>query len=358
MNFDCAIIGGGVAGQALAAELAPHASVCVLEMEAQLGYHASGRSAAMFLAEYGNEIVRALNRASADQLSTLGVLKAKSMMLLAKTGEEDAFETEHRAFQMDRISMSEAKTLFPIIDTQTCITAGFREDIFELDADLMMQKLQKRARAHGVQFITGEPVKSIRPGGNSWILKTPSQTISATVLVNAAGAWVDEVAELAGAQPLGFQPYRRSMARLPAPGGHDVSSWPFVDGVNEGWYAKPDAGKWLVSPQEEDPMAPFDAYADDMVLAEGLARYQDYVTEDVTRVEYSWAGLRTFAPDRALVLGADVELPGFFWCGGQGGYGFQTALAASTMLAEEILGQRPSFESGLRTALSPARFST
>src|SRR5690554_5362353 len=115
---------------------------------------------------------------------------------------------------------------------------------------------------------------------------------------------------MAGAAPLGLQPFRRSMAVIAAPMGHDVGKWPFVDGVDEGWYAKPDAGRWLISPSEQDAAEPHDAWADDMVLAEGLERYQQMVTAPVTRIEHSWAGLRTFAPDRALVIGADGAVPG------------------------------------------------
>jgi len=147
------------------------------------------------------------------------------------------------------------------------------------------------------------------------------------------------------------------MARMPAPGGHDPASWPMIIGAGETWYAKPDAGKWIVSPAEEDPVdAPHDAWADDMVLAEGIARYQPFVTEDVTRVETTWAGLRTFSPDRTLVLGRDAAEPDFIWCSGQGGYGFQTAPAASQLLADLIAGRAPALPPEIVAALSPERF--
>ena len=176
------------------------------------------------------------------------------------------------------------------------------------------------------------------------------------MIVNAAGAWADQIAALAGIAPLGLQPLRRSMARIPAPGGHDVSSWPTLLGVGETWYSKPDAGALIVSPAEEDPAEPHDAWADDMVLAEGLARYEEMVSEPVTRLISNWAGLRTFAPDRVLVIGRDRSHPGFFWLAGQGGYGFQTSAAASQLAAELICGQPPELDAATVAALSPARF--
>jgi glycine/D-amino acid oxidase-like deaminating enzyme len=145
------------------------------------------------------------------------------------------------------------------------------------------------------------------------------------------------------------------MARLPAPGGHDVSGWPMLIGAGETWYAKPDAGKLLVSPADTDPVEPHDAYADDMVLAEGLARYEEMVTEPVTRVESNFAGLRSFVADGTLVLGPDPDQPDFIWCAGQGGYGIMTAPAASQLIADLVAGRAPGLDAATVTALSPAR---
>jgi D-arginine dehydrogenase len=157
-------------------------------------------------------------------------------------------------------------------------------------------------------------------------------------------------------RPLGFVPNRRSMARIPAPGGHDISKWPMLFGAGETWYAKPDAGALIVSPAEEDPQEPHDAWADDMVLAEGLARYEEMVTEPVTRLISNWAGLRTFSPDRVLVIGRDPRESDFFWLAGQGGYGFQTCPAASRLAADLIGGRATGLSPCLVHALDPARF--
>ena len=356
---DIIIIGGGIAGLSAAAALATHASVTLLEAESQLGYHASGRSAAMFLADYGNDVVRALNYASKDhhQNANGGVLSKRGMMLLGRPSEKDDFTAEAKAFGMSEISMDEAHRHIPILHPVNAAFAAYREDAFDLDADRLLQNYTTEARRGGVNIVTNSPVTGITKPKGMWEVTAGTNTYQAAILVNAAGPWVDKIAKLAGIAPLGFQPYRRSMARLPAPGGHDVSTWPFVDGVNERWYAKPDAGGWIVSPSEEHPMDPHDAWADDMVLAEGLDRYSEMVTEPVTRLETSWAGLRTFAPDRSLVIGADTADPSFYWLAGQGGYGFQSAPAASKLLADLILGRAPELGADVVHLLSSGRFS-
>lgn len=357
-NTDIVIIGGGVAGQTVAAHLAPHAKVTVLETEPQLGYHASGRSAAMFLESYGNDIVCALNRASADALRAANVLKQKHFMLIAGAGQNALFDTERAGFGAAEISVSDAAGYLPILDTAATTRAAYYDRAFDLDTDLLMQSFQKTARRHGAQFVTNAPVTAITHTETGWTVLTSAGTHAAPILVNAAGAWADPVATLAGVAPLNIQPFRRSMARLPAPGGHDTTDWPFVDAIGESWYAKPDAGAWLVSPSEEHPMDPHDAWADDMVIAEGLDRYGAFMTEPVTRVLSTWAGFRSFAPDRALVLGPDRAKPAFYWCAGQGGYGFQTAPAAGALVAAQILGHAPELDATTIAAVSPARFDT
>lgn len=356
MKSDVLIIGGGIAGLSAAAALTPQASVTLLEAEDALGYHASGRSAAMFLKDYGNDMVRALNYASAPHHEAAGILTPRGMMMVARRHERDDFMAEAAHFNMQEIGVDQALSHVPILNSDTCAYAAYREDAHDLDADRLLQGYAGLARRGGASIMQKSRVSAITRTGGGWQVQAGDKTFQAEILINAAGAWVDEIARLAGIAPLGFQPYRRSMARIPAPNGHDVSKWPFLDGVNERWYAKPDAGKWIVSPSDEDPVDPHDAWADDMVLAEGLARYEEMVIEPVTRLETSWAGLRTFAPDRALVIGADVADPAFYWLGGQGGYGFQTAPAASRLIADLVTGQTPEIGADIASALSPARF--
>lgn len=356
---DILIIGGGIAGVSAAAALSSQANVTLLEAEPQLGYHASGRSAAMFLADYGNSVVRALNHASEDHLQNAngGVLSKRGIMLVARPSERNDFIAQAKAFNIDEISMEEARAHVPILHPTQTGFAAYRDDAYDLDADRLLQNYAAEARRNGANIVTNSRVSAIIKTNGNWQVTAGEKTFRATIIINAAGAWVDKIATKAGINPLGFQPFRRSMARLPAPGGHDVSTWPFIDAVNERWYAKPDAGHWIVSPSEQDLVEPHDAWADDMVLAEGLDRYSEMVTEPVTRLETSWAGLRTFSPDRALVIGASLDDPSFYWFAGQGGYGFQSAPAASALIADVVLGQMPSLPSNIVKALSPQRFS-
>lgn len=355
---DILIIGGGIAGLSAAAALSGHAKVTLLEAEPQLGFHASGRSAAIYLSEYGNGMVRALNHASKPELDSIdgGVLTKRGMLLLARPDERQDFLDEKQPFEMDEISMQEARGMVPILHPVNTAYAAYRDDVYDLDTDRLLQYYTKTARRNGADIVTSGRVSGISKTSKRWEVLAGKTNYNADILVNASGAWVDEIARLAGISPLGFQPYRRSMARIPAPGGHDVSAWPFLDAVNERWYGKPDAGSWIVSPFDEHPMDPHDAWADDMVLAEGLERYSEMVTEPVTRLQSSWAGLRTFAPDHALVIGPDAADPSFYWLAGQGGYGFQTAPAASRLLADLVLGRVSELGVDVVASLGPERF--
>jgi D-arginine dehydrogenase len=359
MAHDFLIIGGGIAGISAAARLSHLGTVCVLEGEDHLAHHASGRSAAMFEPNYGLPPVIALSLASEDHLrhANGGVLSPRGLMTVAGRDDAAQFAADCRDAALTRISPSEAVARVPILNPDAVAFAAVTDHPADLDTDLLIQNFAREARANGAEIVTGAHVTALKRDAQNWVVATSKGTWQGRIVVNAAGAWVDQVAALAGIAPLGFDPLRRSMARIPAPGGHDVSGWPMIFGPGETWYAKPDAGALIVSPAEEDRMDPHDAWADDMVLAEGLARYEAMVTEPVTRLLTSWAGLRTFAPDRVLVIGPDPSDPTFFWLAGQGGYGFQTSAAASQLAADMIGGHAPVLDSATVRALSPARFS-
>ncbi|MGL4236959.1 NAD(P)/FAD-dependent oxidoreductase [Tabrizicola sp.] len=357
MDADFLIIGGGIAGISAAARLSELGSVIVLEAEEALAHHASGRSAALYEPRYGAPAVVGLSLASEAYFRSVpGVLSPRGLLLVAKAEAREGFEHDLATMAFDRISVEEARGIVPILNPDVVALAGYAGHAEDVDTDLLIQGFAREAKGRGAQVLTRAKVTGVAKDGAGWRVESPAGVFTARMVVNAAGAWVDGVAAMAGVRPLGFTPLRRSMARIPAPGGHDVSNWPMMFGPGEDWYAKPDAGALIVSPAEEHLMEPHDAWADDMVLAEGLARYEEMVTEPVTRLLASWAGLRTFSPDRVLVIGADVREPSFFWLAGQGGYGFQTCPAASRLAADLIGGRAPEIDADLVAALSPARF--
>lgn len=358
VRADVVIIGGGIAGVSLAARLAPNASVVLLEAEDVLAHHASGRSAALYEPRYGSPAVVELSLASSDFFhGAAGVLSPRGLLMVGKAGTEKAFADESEGMDLGRIPVEDAFAMVPILNPEVVTEAAFAAHAWDIDTDLLIQGFAKEAKAHGAQIVTKARVSAIRKDASGWHLQTPAGEFTAAMLVNASGAWVDQIAGMAGVRPLGFTPYRRSMARIPAPTWMEVSRWPMIFGAGEAWYAKPDAGALIVSPAEEELMEPHDAWADDMVLAEGLARYEEFVTEPVTRLLANWAGLRTFSPDRTMVIGRDSAVPDFFWLAGQGGQGFQTCPAASQLAADLITGRPSDLPESLLLALSPSRFS-
>jgi D-arginine dehydrogenase len=355
---DFLIIGGGIAGISAAARLSELGSVTVLEAEGALAHHASGRSAALYEPRYGAPAVVELSLASGDHFrAATGVLSPRGLMLVGRADQAEAFAAERDDFEMTDCTVEEARAVVPILNPAVVTRAAVADHAWDIDTDLLLQGFAREAKGRGAAIVTGARVTAIRRDGGEWVVTTAQGEFTGRMLVNAAGAWVDQIALMAGVRPLGFTPLRRSMARLPAPGGLDVSRWPMIFGAGESWYAKPDAGALIVSPAEEDPAEPHDAWADDMVLAEGLARYEEFVTEPVTRMISNWAGLRTFSPDRVPVIGRDLREPSFFWLAGQGGYGFQSCPAASRLAADLIGGRPTEIGADLVAALNPARFT-
>ncbi len=355
---DFVVIGGGIAGLSVAGRLSALGSTTVLEAETALGYHTSGRSAALYEASYGLPSTVALNLASGDYLRSEngGYLTPRGLLLVARSDEKELFQADVIDLGLKPVSVAQAHSMVPILNLKTVGLAAHHDDAWDIDTDRLMQDFARVVRRNGGQVLTGSRVTAIEHLPTGWQIETAGGTAhTARMLVNAAGAWADIIAGMAGIAPLGIIPHRRSMARLPAPGGHDVARWPMIMGVGESWYAKPDAGKLLVSPADADPTTAHDAFADDMVLAEGLARYEAMVSEPVTRVETNWAGLRSFAPDRALVLGPDPDQRDFIWGAGQGGYGFQTSPAASQLVANLVSGTSSALEPNIVEKLTPER---
>jgi D-arginine dehydrogenase len=357
--LDFVIIGGGIAGISAAARLSEHGSALVLERETHLAYHTSGRSAALYEKNYGSPSTIALAKAARGEWNDLlsGVLSPRGFMLVCLRGEEAQFETDRRHMRLTELTMAEAKALVPILKTDEVMRAAISTTAQDIDTDMMLQRFVRLLHTNGGQIETNQTVQAITKISDGWQIDTNKGQFTACKVINAAGAWGDEIAKLAGIPKIGLTPMRRSVARLAAPGGLNVQSWPMLFGPGERWYAKADAGALIVSLAEETPSPPMDAWAHDIDLAEALARYQDYVTEPVTRPISSWAGLRTFAPDRNLVLGPAPQDDSFVWVVGQGGYGFFTAPAASQFVADITLGQASTLSADIMAQLSPWRFS-
>lgn len=362
-SFDVIVIGGGIAGISAAAELARDMSVLVLEAEPQIGYHATGRSAAIFIRNYGNETLRALNAASApvleapEGISDRSLLSPRGEMLVADESELAALEDYAKgATGLERLTAQQAVELVPILRPERIMGAVIEWDAQDIDVDRMLSGYATALKRQGGQVKTAARVGNLTRRSGVWEVTVGEALYSAPIVINAAGAWASGLAKMAGATAIEVCPLRRSAAILPAPDGQDPSRWPLFASASEAWYAKPEAGKLMVSPADEDPVDPHDAWADDMVLAEGLHRYEQAVTVPVTRVEASWAGLRSFAPDRTPFVGFDTRADGFFWLAGQGGYGVQTAPALAAMTAALCKGAQPAIGEAITSAVSPQRF--
>ncbi|MYM56621.1 NAD(P)/FAD-dependent oxidoreductase [Thalassovita mangrovi] len=364
-HADVIVIGGGIAGVSAAAMLAEHMSVLLLEAEPRTGYHSTGRSAAIFIRNYGNATLRALNAASApvlenpDGVADSSLLSPRGELMLAEEDEVDTLDAYVAdAVGMDMLTPEQAVELVPILRPERIASAAIEWDAQDIDVDRMLSGYQRLLSTRGGRIVTGAPVTALLRLGGVWQVSAGGAEYAAPIVVNAAGAWAGQIGQMAGALPIAIQPMRRSAAILPAPGGHDLRRWPLFGSITERWYAKPEAGKLMVSPADEDPVEPHDAWPDDMVLAEGLHRFEQAVTMPVTRVEHSWAGLRSFAPDRTPLAGFDPQAEGFFWLAGQGGYGVQTAPALSRLTAALIVGLSPEVAPEVIAMLDPARFAT
>ena len=353
---DVLVIGGGIAGISAAARLAPDAKVIVLERENAIGTHSTGRSAATFILNYGNATLRALNAASEAFLIEQEVLSKRGQLELATEAQFDDLDAYIAECDgIERLTVAESLALVPVLKPDQFAAGAYEPDAQDLDVDRLLQGYVRTFKQAGGEIVTSAHVTSIKRVGNLWSLETSAGAFETPTVVNAAGAWADEVAALAGVRRVGLVPNRRSVAILPAPEAYDVMAWPLVGSLDETWYAKPQSGKLLVSPADEDPVPPMDAWPDDMVLAEGLDRFEKAMNYSVTRVERSWAGLRSFVADGTPVAGFAPDAEGFFWLAGQGGYGIQTSPALSQFAADGVLGQSSALPAEIIAKLSPGR---
>ncbi len=303
---DVIVIGGGIAGIGAAARIAPDAQVIVLEREAAIGTHSTARSAAILVENYGNPTLRALTSASLSvlesrELSDIPLLTPRGEMAIAAEADLaglEAFIAEGTG--LDRLTPAEAVALCPILREDKIAGAALEANARDIDVDAMLQGYLRLLRAHGGVVETRCVISELSYRAH-WTVETNQGAFEAPIVVNAAGAWADEVARLAGIRPVGLQPFRRSAAILPAPESKVVDGWPMIAAFDESFYFKPLSGKLMVSPSDEDPVEPHDAWPDDMVLAKGLDHFEQATTYALTRVERSWAGLRSFVADKSPV---------------------------------------------------------
>ncbi len=363
--FDVVVIGAGMAGASVAAFLSEHRRVALVEAEEHAGYHTTGRSAALWTANYGPPDVRLLTRLSRAffesppaGFATAPLLRRRPVLFLAAA--EQMPELDHTLAEgagLRRVSAAEAETMLPALRKDYASGAAVEDDAFDMDVSAIHQGFLRQLRTRNGVLALRNRAGRIARASDTWYVETSSGAVfQAVVVVNAAGAWGDEVASMAGAAPIGLLPKRRTAA-IVDPSPWDAENWPMVLDVSEGWYARPEARtRLMVSPADESPSYPHDVQPEEIDIAIGIDRMRQALDIEVRRVEHSWAGLRTFTPDGSLAFGWDKTQQGFFWCVGQGGYGIQTAPAAGRLAAALILGHNPGEATPAIDAIDPSRF--
>jgi len=352
VKCDFLIIGGGIAGASAAYELnrhAPNARIVLAEREDVPGYHATGRSAALFLETYGGATVRALARSSRsflrsppDGFGGAPLLSPRGVLHIAREDQREAAERlfsecQPRARDLRMLDANEAATVQPALRPGYAARAVHEPDAMDLDVDALHQGFLRGFKAGGGTLLVNAGIEAIDRGARAWRVTTARGEVDTAVIVNAAGAWADEIAERADLAPLGLVAKRRTAITIDPPAKMDVSGWPMTVDIDEAFYFKPEAGRVLVSPCDETPMPPCDAQPDEWDVAVAADRLQTATTLTVSHIAHKWAGLRTFLPDKAPAVGPHTAEPSFLWLAGQGGFGIKTAPAMGRLAAAVAL---------------------
>jgi len=369
ISVDIVVVGAGMAGASVAARLVPAANVAVLEMESQPGYHTTGRSAATWIEAYGNDCVVKLNRASRgflekpdDAISSSGFTSPRGMLAVQLDwSTEDATESASPGSGLEVISVDDAIELVPQLRREVVQSAVYTKDAYDIDVNALHTAYLRYFRSNGGTLACDSEVLSVERIDGRWKIRTAREQYSAEILVNAAGAWAATMGAMAGSPcDTGLTPLRRSAAIVPLPDDIDCSQWPITADIDEAFYFKPESGQLMVSPADETPVEPHDAFPEDLDIATGIDRFQKAMDIPVPRLGRCWAGLRTFSRDRTPVLGFDPRVDGFFWLAGQGGYGIQTAPAMASLAAALLLDntlEAAVADEGIRLSdLDPARY--
>ncbi|MBM6593626.1 NAD(P)/FAD-dependent oxidoreductase [Microvirga pudoricolor] len=366
-RFDCIVVGSGIAGASAAYEIAGDRRVLLVEREMQPGYHATGRSAALFAETYGSAPVRALTAASKAFLTAppggfaaTPLMTPRPILLIGRDDQRDRLQAayaENAPFgTVERLTGAQARALVPVLDPGV-ITGGVLEPrAQDIDVDAVHRGYLRGFGRRGGKLALGAEVLALRHRGDLWTVATSAGPFQAPIVVNAAGAWADAVARLAGIRPIGLVPKRRSAFIFSGDTGAGTEGWPAVIDIDETFYFKPEAGLLLGSPANEDPVAAQDVQPEELDIALAVDRIEAATTLKVARIGRRWAGLRSFVADRIPVNGFDGRAPGFYWLAGQGGYGIQTAPAMARLCAALVRGE-PVPDDLARHGIEPAALS-
>lgn len=367
------VIGGGIAGVSVAHHLLqgdPDLNVVLLEMEAMLAHHTTGRSAALLLENLGTPSMRILSSASLDHLRHTpddlvdAPLLAHRPVLHVGTVEQDASVDQMLAEGIGsattptvEVGIDEAMRLFPPLRRERVYRALVEPDSADIDVGALHQSFVRGFRRTGGRIATSTRVDAATPDGKGWRLDTTDGPMGADVVVNCAGAWGDQVAATAGVSPVGLQPFRRTAFMVDGP-GLDTAGWAFVGDIDHQWYLRDDGPQMFCSLAEENPSEPCDPKPEELDVALAIDRINEATTLNIRSVNSAWVGLRTFAPDRSMVIGPDPDHPTFVWCVGQGGTGIQTSAGAGRLTADLALGGHPSavFAGLVLDEVRPGRF--
>jgi D-arginine dehydrogenase len=373
-DFDFAIVGAGIAGVSAAYHLAPHARVIVLEREQVAAYHTTGRSAALHSETYGSAEIRAITVASGrfyrkppPGFTDHPLLTPRGALIAGRTDQQAAMQKAAADYarlvpSVRWLDPAETLSRQPLLKPAAAAGGAIFEEAEDMDVAAIHGGFLKGARAAGAVLRLDAEVATLERRNGTWKIGLRNgESVAAAIIVNAAGAWADVLAELAGAAPVGLVPKRRTAFTFDAPSGFDLTRLPMVIDFDETWYIKPEVGQFLGSPADETPSPPCDAQPEEMDIAIAVERIETATTLKIRRIKNKWAGLRSFVADKNLVVGYDPVVDGLFWLAGQGGYGIQTAESAGRLAASLALGKgMPGDIAGLgvsEAALSPARFT-
>jgi D-arginine dehydrogenase len=342
-TFDAVVIGGGIAGVAVASELARDRSVLVLEMESGFAHHTTGRSAAAWIAGYGGPTVSPFANASlewfrsdADGASDHRLLTRRGMLVVSESPDDDHYLDEYFENNGVEVDRETALELFPAVRPERCHRAVYDESVQDLDVMGAFATFRRLLLERGGSLEARAPMQSAERADGRWRISAGDHVIESAILVDAAGAWADDVAASAGLAPIGLQPLRRTMASFAGPADVDATAWPLLLDAAEHFYTKPEGTGFMASPADETPQEPGDARPSMDDVATALDEVRVFTTLDPRSVRSSWAGLRTFAPDRAMVLGPDPAQQGFAWFAGLGGFGIMACPAAARSVVSLI----------------------